>query len=38
MVPPVGTGDMSLRLVDLQTFKADPLDIPSEVTWQRVAR
>ncbi|HET9085419.1 MAG TPA: hypothetical protein VFN41_13545 [Candidatus Limnocylindrales bacterium] len=37
MLPPVGTGDMSLRLVDLHTFKADVLDIPSEVTWQRVA-
>ena len=37
MLPPIGTGGMSVRLIDLQTFKAELLDIPGEVTWQRKA-
>jgi Tol biopolymer transport system component len=38
MLPAAGGGAMSLELIDLQTFTATPLDISSEITWQRVAR
>jgi len=37
MLPPTGAGDMSLQLIDLQSFIVTPLDIPSEVSWQRLA-
>ena len=37
MLPPTGTSGMDLKLIDLQTYTWTPLDIPSEITWQRVA-
>lgn len=38
MVPPPGGGNPTIELIDLQTFRASPLDVMSDVTWQRVAR
>jgi hypothetical protein len=38
LIPSPAGGAVTLKLIDLETFKATMLDIQSEITWQRVAR